>query len=125
MNIPAALPLSNVDAAWLAGLLDGEGAFDAPRDNPRVRVKMTDFDVVLHAADLMGASVYTEIDRRADHYKPLLIAQITGDRAVAVMRAILPYLGARRTAKVTELTIAHSTRQARISKRHLKEVLAA
>jgi len=46
------IPMPREDAAWLAGLLDGEGCFDAPRGNPRVRLKMTDFDIVFRVAAL-------------------------------------------------------------------------
>lgn len=119
MNVPTATPLSEIQAAWLAGLIDGEGCFDAPRGNPRIRIKMSDLDVVLRAADLMGAKTYMETPRFED-YKPCMVAQITGDRAAAVMRALLPYLGSRRSGKATEIILEHSARQLRISKRHLK-----
>jgi hypothetical protein len=119
MNIVTAATMSEVQAAWLAGLLDGEGCFDAPRNNPRIRVKMSDLDVVLRAADLMTAKTYMEIPWQSD-YKPCMVAQITGDRAVAVMRAVLPYLGSRRSGKVTELILAHTARQAVLATRHLK-----
>jgi hypothetical protein len=101
--------MDRVDAAWLAGLLDGEGCFDSPRGNPRVRVKMSDLDVVLRAADLMGASTHYELVKDR---KPLLVAQITGQRAVDVMRSVLPFLGARRTSKVTEIVLTHKDRTA-------------
>lgn len=117
--IPAALPMSPEQAAWLAGLLDGEGCFDAQRNNPRIRVKMSDHDVILRAADLMGATTYHETARQP-HHKPCMVAQITGDRAVSVMRSVLPYLGIRRSAKVMELITANATRQALKGRRHLK-----
>lgn len=123
MNVVTATPLSEVQAAWLAGLIDGEGCFDAPRGNPRVRIKMSDLDVVLRAADLMGASTYMESPKHED-YKPLMVAQITGDKAAALMRALLPYLGSRRSGKATELILAHTTRQAKLAARHLKAVAA-
>lgn len=94
-------------AAWLAGLLDGEGCFDAPRGNPRIRVKMSDLDVVLRAADLMGARTHAEI---VYGRKPLLVAQITGAPAVNVLRAVLPHLGARRTQRATEIILGHQAR---------------
>jgi hypothetical protein len=106
-------------SAWLAGLLDGEGCFDAPRNNPRIRVKMSDHDVILRAADLMGASTHVERAWR-EGYKDLMVAQITGDRAVSVMRSVLPWLSARRTAKVLELITANAARQERRGRRHLK-----
>lgn len=101
------MTLHREDAAWLAGLLDGEGCFDSPRGNARLRVKMADFDIVLRAADIMGARTYPEI---VPGRKPLLVAQITGDRAVAVMRAVLPWLSARRTTKATEIILGHGQR---------------
>lgn len=103
--------LHREDAAWLAGLLDGEGCFDAPRGNPRIRVKMSDLDVVLRAADVMGATTYPEAT--APGRKPLLVAQITGERAVVVMRSLLPWLGSRRSAKVTDLILAFEARHRR------------
>ncbi|MFC0623813.1 hypothetical protein [Kribbella deserti] len=105
-------------AAWLAGLLDGEGCFDAPRNNPRIRVKMSDHDVIIRAADLMDASTHLEPPGR-NGYKPLMVAQITGARAVAVMRAVLPLLSARRTAKATSLITAYAARPAS-RPRHLR-----
>lgn len=100
------------DAAWLAGLLDGEGCFDSTRGNPRIRVKMADLDVVLRAADIMDATTYGE-DRSwpGVERKPLLTAQVTGDRALAVMRAVLPWLGSRRSARVTEIITEHAVRK--------------
>lgn len=119
MNIPTATPLAREDAAWLAGLLDGEGCFDAPRNNPRVRVKMSDLDVVLRAADLMDAKTYMDTPTNPAH-KPCMVAQITGDRAASIMRAVLPWLGARRSQKATDLILAHTARQATRATRHLK-----
>lgn len=119
MNLPDALPIPREDAAWLAGILDGEGCFDAPRNNPRIRVKMSDLDVVLRVATVMGAKTYMERPRFVE-YKPCMVAQITGDNAISVLRAVLPWLGSRRTAKATELILAHSARQAVKGARHLK-----
>lgn len=107
------------DAAWLAGLLDGEGCFDAPRSNPRVRLKMADTDVVLRAAALIGATVHIETPGQPGH-KPLMVAQLTGDRAVSVMLAVLPWLGARRTAKVTEIVTKHARQRPARVRRLLK-----
>lgn len=110
-----ATKLDRIDAAWLAGLLDGEGCFDSPRGNPRVRVKMTDLDVVLRAADVMDATTHHETDHRrtvtGEARSPLMVAQVTGDKAVGIMRAVLPYMGARRSAKITDLVNAHAARK--------------
>lgn len=103
--------LHREDAAYLAGLLDGEGCFDAPGGNPRIRVKMTDFDVVFRAADLMGATTYVEPGNIHRWHSDLLVAQTTGDNAVRVMREILPWMGSRRSAKITEIVTAQAAKQ--------------
>lgn len=95
--------MSEVQAAWLAGIIDGEGCLDAPRGNARVRIKMTDHDVVLRAALLMDARTHLEIQ---DGRKPALVAQVTGAKAQAVLEATLPYLGSRRASKATQLLMA-------------------
>ncbi len=102
--------MSEVQAAWLAGIIDGEGCLDAPRGNARIRIKMTDHDVVLRAADLLQARTYWE---NVPDRKPLLVAQITGAPAVAALRAVLPYLGARRSAKATDLILTHQFKEKR------------
>lgn len=100
--------LHREDAAWLAGLLDGEGCFDSPRGRPRVRVVMSDFDVVLRAADLMSGTTSTQ---ERPERKPMMCAQVSGEHAIEIMRAVLPWLGSRRSAKVTEIVTEHAARK--------------
>ncbi len=56
--------LTNDDAQWLAGLLEGEGSFLAgppsARNVPRVALEMTDRDVVARAARLLAVDRFTE-----------------------------------------------------------------
>jgi hypothetical protein len=106
-----ASPIHREDAAWLAGLIDGEGCMDAPRNNARLRIKMGDLDIILRAADIMDATTYMEYATNPRH-KDMMVAQVTGDRAVAVMRAILPWLGSRRSAKATEIITSHAAKKA-------------
>jgi hypothetical protein len=91
--------ISREDAIWLAGLLEGEGSFDLHRKKyPRVRVGMSDRDVVGRAATLMGASVRSSL--KPYPQAAMFHAEVTGAKAVAVMRAILPHMGARRSGKI-------------------------
>ena len=96
---------------WLAGLLEGEGYFGIHPDRRpgdrrgrlEVRLKMTDRDVVERAAGLFpsGASVRPVIDprpRKSDCYR----IGWNGATAESVMRAVLPYMGERRAAKIRE-----------------------
>lgn len=87
------------DIAWLAGLLEGEGSFDLHRHRyPRVRLAMADRDTVERAAQLMGACVRVSLPRPP--HSAMWHAELSGPGAEAVMRAVLPHLGARRSARV-------------------------
>jgi hypothetical protein len=109
-----------IDVAWLAGLLEGEGSFfvqkrpDRRRDQARVYLAMTDEDVVRRAASLMGAPSVQRRVRREDHWKDQYVAVVTGSKATAVMRSILPHLGERRAARVREILsadLSHAAQQ--------------
>lgn len=90
------------DLVWLAGLLEGEGTFDLHRGKyPRIRLAMTDRDVVGRAASLMGTSIRLSI--RTDGHKATFHTETSGKKAVAIMEALLPYMGARRTSKIAEI----------------------
>jgi hypothetical protein len=90
------------DLLWLAGLLEGEGSFDAQRGRyPRIRLAMTDRDVVGRAASLMDTSV-----RLSLHPAPVSAtwhAEIQGERAAAIMREVLPHMGTRRSQRIADV----------------------
>lgn len=89
------------DVVWLAGLLEGEGSFDLQRGKyPRVRLSMTDRDVVGRAATLFGSTIRLTLK---SHDKPTWHAERQGAAAVAIMEAILPWMGARRSRKIAEI----------------------
>jgi hypothetical protein len=90
------------DVIWLAGLLEGEGTFDMHRGKyPRVRVGMTDRDIVGRAATLMGSRVTLRL-----HSAPAQAtwhAEVSGVKAVQVMEAILPTMGSRRSGTIATI----------------------
>jgi hypothetical protein len=95
------------DLLWLAGLLEGEGSFDAHRGRyPRIRLAMTDRDIVGRAASLMDSKI-----RLALHPAPAQATwhtEISGERAAEIMRDILPHMGTRRSGKIANvLGVAH------------------
>jgi hypothetical protein len=95
------------DLLWLAGLLEGEGTFDAHRGKyPRIRLAMTDRDVVGRAASLMDTKI-----RLALHpapAQPTWHSEVSGEKAAEIMREILPHMGSRRSGKIAGvLGIAH------------------
>lgn len=90
------------DTIWLAGLLEGEGAFDLQRGRyPRVRVAMTDRDVIGRAATLFGVSV--RLSLKPPPQQAMWHAEVQGPKAEAIMRAILPHMGARRSARIATI----------------------
>lgn len=92
-------PADRDDVVWLAGLLEGEGSFDLHRGKyPRIRVGMTDRDVVGRAATLMGSRI--RLSLRPSPYKATWHAEVSGPKAEAVMVAILPFMGSRRSGKI-------------------------
>lgn len=101
------------DVIWLAGLLEGEGSFDLHRGKyPRVRVGMTDRDVIGRAATLIGSGVRLSLKR--EPYAATWHAEVSGPKAVAVMRAILPHMGARRSGRIAQI-LGHAEVRASLS----------
>lgn len=99
------------DLLWLAGLFEGEACIDAHRGKyPRIRLAMTDRDVVGRAASLMDAKI--RLTLHAAPNKPTWHTEISGDRAAAIMEEILPHMGARRSAKIAEVLSVRKFRKA-------------
>lgn len=93
------------DLIWLAGLLEGEGAFDAHRQRyPRIRLQMTDRDTVERAARLMGTTVRLSLKRAPA--SATWNAELSGDRAAAIMATLLPHMGARRSQRIADVLSA-------------------
>src|SRR5688500_6318385 len=93
--------IEDQDLYWLIGLLEGEGTFLAARSRrgmPVVRVEMTDKDVVTRVGALLKRAVIPLRARKA-HYKPPYVTCIKGAPAIALMRTILPQMGAVRQAQ--------------------------
>lgn len=101
---------------WLAGLLEGEGCFYMDRQLsrsgsgeytrcPKISVGMIDQDVIAHAARLFGTKVHAAKPYRED--KRIYTASAYGLKAVWLMRAVLPWMGARRSEKISEVLKAH------------------
>src|ERR1700744_1320606 len=93
--------MSEIEIAWLAGILEGEGCFSF-RGTPTITVVMTDHDIVERVAKLFNKHVH-ESDGAKAHHKRIFRASIYGDAAIAMMKIILPYMGVRRTAKINEI----------------------
>jgi len=89
---------------WAAGYFDGEASFfrSSPRSHGvRIAVMCTDLDILQTCSKWFGGRVAPVRDLRVR--KPLWQWGISGDRAVSVMKRVLPYLHARRAQRVKEL----------------------
>lgn len=90
------------DLLWLSGLLEGEGSFDLHRAKyPRIRLGMTDRDVVGRAATLLGGKV--RLSLKPVPAQAMWHVEISGTKATEIMRLILPHMGARRSARIATI----------------------
>lgn len=92
--------LSELDCAYLAGLIDGEGSIYVLRHTgrgekltfyPAVSIAMTHRGVLDWVAALFGLSV-SDVPRSPDGWRDQNSFRIHGKRAVALCRRLLPYL---------------------------------
>ena len=93
--------------AWLAGILEGEGSFLSARfgghSYPRVQMTMCDRYVLDRAMSLIpGSHIYSDTDRRASErgWSEAWMLTANGPPAAAVMRAVLRWMGSRRTSAI-------------------------
>lgn len=109
---------SEVEVAWLAGLLEGEGSFLTLTDRqggreyryPKVTVNMTDRDVIERVASLFGTSVY-DLPIYQKGRKPSFRAQIAGAKAAEWMRLLRPWMGQRRRDSIDAVLAEYGARE--------------
>lgn len=106
--------ISQVDAAYIAGLFEGEACFDLVHGkNPRIRIQMTDKDVIERVQRICGGSEITESSfnkQKNPNWKLCWGIHITKREEVeGILTAILPFMGERRSQKIHELLNACKT----------------
>jgi len=100
--------LSIVDTAWLAGILEGEGSFIWNNKGgnvygcPYLRIGMTDEDIVKRVQSMIGGRIRIESARQKG-WKDQFRLAISGQPAIEVMKKILPFMGERRSIKISQL----------------------
>lgn len=103
--------LDDLDLAWLAGLLEGEGCFYWCRsyaggaNHPAMEVTMTDLDVVERASRLLGNRAIRKVKPASDRHQVQYRVRLRGAAAREVMQMILPHMGNRRSARIREILI--------------------
>lgn len=101
------LQISAAEAAWLAGILEGEACFDFAGDGkyPRIRIEMKDEDVIQRVKDLCQGGGEIRRNQRANvnHSDTYAFAVYERSQVKAVLETIMPWLGRRRAARAEEL----------------------
>jgi hypothetical protein len=105
--------LTSQQLSWLAGLLEGEGAFTAgvpsmPRQ-PQVKLGMTDEDTVQRAAELLGVGV-NKYQLKKGLAKPMYCSILSGGAAVSLMSLLRPLMSARRKQQIDRAVACYNPR---------------
>lgn len=107
---------------WLAGILEGEGSFFMRQDaypHPVCVVAMTDEDVIVRAAVLMGGT-YLLVTR--PFRKPIYRCSIGSGRAANLMQRIYPLMSTRRQGQIAAAIAGFEAGRA-MGERHVKTTL--
>jgi hypothetical protein len=102
---------TDIENAWLAGILEGEACFDfnyyRGRKYPRIRVTMCDRDILEKIKEISGGTAsIREENRRAhkENWSAQYSFQIANRKEVVpVLKRIRPYMGERRAARIDEI----------------------
>lgn len=119
--------VTNLDIAWMAGLLEGEGCFYLMKAQPitrrrpfaqdrsimtcplpKISLRMTDRDVVERACRLIGVGVVT-VSGQTSSRKTVYHCGVTGAHAAGWMMTLYPWLGARRRDRIRRALAAWRT----------------
>jgi len=89
--------LSRIDAAYLAGLIDGEGHIGITINVngyhvPHVQIIMTDKGCLEWVASTIGVKLCVFAHQNHIKYRPQFMIRLGGRRAIWLCTAILPYL---------------------------------
>lgn len=99
--------MTEVEIAWLAGLLEGEGSFlFAPPSSPncpRLVISMTDLDVIEKVARCFGVQYIKNDRRNPEKWKTSYLVQLSGHSAMNMMRLVYPHMGERRKKRIEEI----------------------
>jgi hypothetical protein len=123
--------MTDIDAAWLAGLLEGEGYFQITKSRPNnptqvlIRLSMTDKDVVEKAAKLLNVPINCKA-QTTEKKTIYSISLSRRDDVEKVLLQILPHMGSRRSGRINEcLETIKERRQVLSETRRDQQVKAA
>lgn len=91
---------------WLAGIIEGEGTIVSNNGYPRIKVFMTDKDVIERVSKLLKSKVNGPYMNNKS-IKPVYGATLCGKKAHGVLMTIYSILGVRRQEKIKEVLGAY------------------
>lgn len=101
---------NEIDLAWAAGLIEGEGCFTWHSDGkrPYFLLDMCDIDVLQKFKTIFPETNFRGpyMHKTKQNQKPRYRIDAYGDKCRHIMQTVYPWLGERRKAKIEEL-IAH------------------
>jgi hypothetical protein len=96
--------ISMTDIHWIAGILEGEGSFVATPTSERISLSMTDADVVIRAAVIMGCDRVISFQETAHTpRKRKFIIYIYNRQAIAWCFTLYSLMGERRRIQIRKL----------------------
>ena len=127
--------ISEAQVTWLAGLLEGEGAFmlcnsKSARNGtmyktPRIAVSMTDEDVILRVCAMFRTKC-SPVPIPTHGNLPQFRAMVSGRNAIEFMKLLLPHMGNRRSNKIKEILLRFSEyKDPNVRRREWSQVAAA
>lgn len=121
--------MTEAEIAWVAGIVEGEGCItlvkrqtkrpDAPRNTGRLTVKMNDEDIIRRLHSLTGVGTVCRESRGQFAWQVQKRADVP-----PILRTLLPWMGARRTARINEVLAAHEERMFVYGARHWRAKLS-
>jgi hypothetical protein len=95
-------PWKETEIAWLSGIVEGEGYI--AKNHPRLRVRMTDEDVIRRCHAFGIGTLRGPIEGNQERNRQPLFEWTVNKRAefLTVLRCLYPYLGQRRRARIHE-----------------------
>lgn len=95
--------VTQVEWAWIAGVLEGEGCFGNYNGSVGFALAMTDKDIVERVASVVQTDCKIGERKRRTNRKTCYTLQVAGNRAKVILGYILPFMGNRRSNRIKEL----------------------
>lgn len=101
--------INEIDLAWVAGLLEGEGSFciakkkDRPSNYPIITCNMTDLDVIERLRGITGVGSIVSIQPPGNTKRQYRWRVARHNDCFVLAGLLYPYMGTRRRKQIEEL----------------------